>query len=941
MENTSDTQDELDQYGVWVKTPPQDAAEEAENTETPVPEANKEEEVSLDSLADGEVSLDEFLTNSDTSQDSEIDVSAFLGDDSQDAPGDKNFQPDGEISLDAFLDESDLGGESQEQSQENYDAPIDIDLSFDDSMPEVSEDEPDISSDDIDLDSFMAEDSETDQDNASTSLDDSDEFDELFNNIEDTSPQPEQKQELPKADTESVDLSEFGVTGEDMEVTSMDEGKPEKKVQQDYNLNVDDDSLGSGSDAVGGESADEDISINMEVKSDNGKALEPDEKNPYSAPDDDFDIDGLLNSIEDETDSSKTEPTVTIPQSEQSLLPKNDNEETQIIVTDPEDDGVSMSIPDNAVESEELQDYEESVSTEREEIPPAVETSDIFEKDPVDIFSTDETPVSEDVSAESEPLVEQEMPSEDTMEPEPQAEEQPPVETENCSVDDFMGEEGFSDPSVAEGNRSYSPEELEEQKKLEEEKTEEDIDDFATEVDRENADIDKSTENDVNLVNQLEKEMTIVDLDGDGEDDADLIIDASEGGTSNEILEDEDFMPNPFYTPLVEDEGVNTPQVKPEDDEEELILEDSEENSQETVAEIENKSNNSIVADDGIEVENVSDAAGDNMDSTLYTNTQEPQDSLMSQIASELSNLKEEIKELKLEFDELRKNGFSSGSDGVSDSIPAPEAETGFFSDMDDDDTIALSGDELSNILSTAEFTDQNDAGDSNILGSIEEAPEIPDQDYDNAQNGLSMDYSDENLQEPDLNSVDVSSDAMGLPEEISVPKSDDSIGSEPEPLDQQVDNSITEDNFEYLSEDPNSVAEEDEKIETGISDEPVRTVFNDWQNPNEDASSFEEPEIAGEEPAVDDTSFDQTESIVDLSSQEDNSMEEISEPVVATTSSGSISSIPEDMKQEIKSVLSYMDQLLESLPEDKIEEFARSEQFATYKKLFNELGLS
>ncbi|MBP5753022.1 MAG: hypothetical protein J6W60_09230, partial [Treponema sp.] len=105
MENTSDTQDELDQYGVWVKTPPQDAAEEAENTETPVPEANKEEEVSLDSLADGEVSLDEFLTNSDTSQDSEIDVSAFLGDDSQDAPGDKNFQPDGEISLDAFLDE--------------------------------------------------------------------------------------------------------------------------------------------------------------------------------------------------------------------------------------------------------------------------------------------------------------------------------------------------------------------------------------------------------------------------------------------------------------------------------------------------------------------------------------------------------------------------------------------------------------------------------------------------------------------------------------------------------------------------------------------------------------------------------------------------------------------------------------------------------------------
>ena len=35
------------------------------------------------------------------------------------------------------------------------------------------------------------------------------------------------------------------------------------------------------------------------------------------------------------------------------------------------------------------------------------------------------------------------------------------------------------------------------------------------------------------------------------------------------------------------------------------------------------------------------------------------------------------------------------------------------------------------------------------------------------------------------------------------------------------------------------------------------------------------------------------------------------------------------------------MDQLLENLPEDKIMEFAKSEQFTTYKKLFNELGLS
>ncbi|MFP4638751.1 MAG: hypothetical protein ACLFM6_09970, partial [Spirochaetaceae bacterium] len=53
-----------------------------------------------------------------------------------------------------------------------------------------------------------------------------------------------------------------------------------------------------------------------------------------------------------------------------------------------------------------------------------------------------------------------------------------------------------------------------------------------------------------------------------------------------------------------------------------------------------------------------------------------------------------------------------------------------------------------------------------------------------------------------------------------------------------------------------------------------------------------------------------------------------------------SAAELPENLKQEIRSVLSYMDQLLESLPEEKIEEFARSEHFEVYKRLFEELGL-
>ena len=57
-------------------------------------------------------------------------------------------------------------------------------------------------------------------------------------------------------------------------------------------------------------------------------------------------------------------------------------------------------------------------------------------------------------------------------------------------------------------------------------------------------------------------------------------------------------------------------------------------------------------------------------------------------------------------------------------------------------------------------------------------------------------------------------------------------------------------------------------------------------------------------------------------------------------TLEGADAAVPDDLKQDIKSVLAYLDQLLDALPEDKIEEFAQSEHFGVYKKLFEELGL-
>ena len=44
---------------------------------------------------------------------------------------------------------------------------------------------------------------------------------------------------------------------------------------------------------------------------------------------------------------------------------------------------------------------------------------------------------------------------------------------------------------------------------------------------------------------------------------------------------------------------------------------------------------------------------------------------------------------------------------------------------------------------------------------------------------------------------------------------------------------------------------------------------------------------------------------------------------------------LPEEIFADLKKLLSYLDRLLESLPEDKIDGFARSEYFELYRKIF------
>ncbi len=52
------------------------------------------------------------------------------------------------------------------------------------------------------------------------------------------------------------------------------------------------------------------------------------------------------------------------------------------------------------------------------------------------------------------------------------------------------------------------------------------------------------------------------------------------------------------------------------------------------------------------------------------------------------------------------------------------------------------------------------------------------------------------------------------------------------------------------------------------------------------------------------------------------------------------LEALSDNTKEELKKVLKYLDSLLESLPEEKIKEFAHSEYYDLYNKILDKLGI-
>ena len=379
---------------------------------------------------------------------------------------------------------------------------------------------------------------------------------------------------------------------------------------------------------------------------------------------------------------------------------------------------------------------------------------------------------------------------------------------------------------------------------------------------------------------------------------------------------------------------------------------------------------------------------------------------ILTQIASELVSIKNELANMKFEMTQtqqkLEDSNISTPQENtITDSILNDVAEsdkTGFFNDDDGDETIALTGDELNNILITADFTEENMEKDYEIPETLDEI-DGTFLDDDNLEKDSNKDepevFADNDL----LNAVEPEH-INDLTDDISYLDEDVELNVKDEP-DEKIEEIEIED---FLSDDiPEEPALEDHNLDEsdaddgGILDDFDMTITElelpDGQSIplGDEYSGFEaitenieegHDEAADFEPESEETVKQDIQKSDDIS-WEDNSLSTATDETDIISKSEDISEIinenhedavfsPEELEQaaqdiprleldesaaeeqkvqtetlpihlkdEIKSVLTYMDQLLESLPEEKIEEFAKSEYFDTYKRLFDELGIS
>ncbi len=984
----SEKTNDLDNYGVWVKKPPRTVSSEntTDSQEFEFPDFSASDIIDNTPFDSGDTALSatelSALTDDPGTQISQIEEPPV--DSIEDTPFEADFlsqdnaEPQAgslsgteEISLDEFIEGGVFDGDEQNStepitpsssaSQENVpeeipeesseqsftddltisdsvespslsdDSPINIDLSFDDSMASPQEESGFASSpassdgggESIDLSDFGVDfgsdsSSATESSDGSESVDLS-EFGVDFSSDDNGSSSNSPQEEASSDGTQSVDMSEFGVdfssdNGEQSgaqeetpavqetaaEESSADENGMESISLDSFGFDINaEESVPAGTtepkeetpepqeESSSFETESSDDSLTITDDDDLSLSAEPQQELAASSPvtpspssdaeDDGFDVDSIMSSIEDENGS-------VVSLSDESGIQSSQIDEPQIVEND------EPVFEETSVD--------EAVSETSENIP-----ADDF------AISFDSSAGEGDTGADAE----EKTVSEDIFTPPISSQEENPF-------------------TLPEENAFISGEE-----------TNQSAESPASQEEAEPSSFEDFTEKTISFDDSSATE------DAFSFDDAitnEAAADESSSFTENTANIEETQVENSFETPLSQEAPAFETETEPQAEDFAFTQETQDESPKAEENEIEKSTNN-----------------------------------ILSQIVSELASLKSEISGLKNDFEELKNK--TPDEFKIEEAKTSEKTEqTGFFSDEDEDETIALSVDELDNILNTVEIVEggeeQNQTGEENALSSsfdegtspLEESFTEPQENNFSGESDIQgeetpsieteetdFDFSTDNLEEPSLDTIE---DNQELPDEILVPKVDDilvesgsaNIIDEPAETQNTSDAEIETENIQDAEEDgfdsiPQGVSasqESDDNLdsfsfensssseaadETPSVDEPF--IYDDAQK-NISITEEEVQDLLDKENSIDDTLTD--DNLNYLASDE--------EGMKASALQGNANStIPGELQKEIKSVLSYMDQLLENLPEDKIAEFAQSEQFETYKKLFKELGLA
>ena len=938
MSDSTDTTKELDNYGVWVKTPPKDASQTSEesdfqldtdlpdfsdldmNTSASAADASAEpsisEDFNFDSLPEDSVvnetpvSVTEEPDFSDITDSGTSEVDSVKSDLTDDVTGFEEVSFDSneissesseELSIDDFMsDSSESSGGEEEISLDDF-----MDGDFTDPNPGATPAPSPVSSmedGEISLDDFFDDDTTISKEKEDdVANDEALDIDLSFTDEEvPTVEESEIIDETPAEDENSTENTEFSETTEfDDMFSSLGESEA-KTTSEETEISMDEFGISDSAptESNSGSSSEEIDLSDFGIDSDAEEtAVHQDVQAAKKNLVVDYDL-----SISDEDETKEMQISSTVPEKSESAVavPENSSIVSNSILEQimSELSGLKNEINNLKTDFETLKNCKVADHTSgitETEVPEvneeaAIEIPEIIEESPEALAdipeSIEETPV--------------EITENDTTSPDSMEEIQIPVPEKNeDSSNGFFGTDDEDETIALSGdelnNIMITADFAETEETVENNEAVYDTDTETESVTEPSSESEKTEESpfDFPITDNLETESTgtsdSFELPSE-ESEETVSEDFSEIDTSFDNLEspEEDIVIDETISePVLEDISINDSAEEPSTDD--ITLPDESE-----------------LNDASIEIKSDETEPTDENNSAIDTTFTD--DNPFGAINETAMNIPVEESDSGLSIEENSENLAEPDFDSLENQEIETEITIPKVDEISENENPSAPEDDILVESSNDDFMDS--VAESEMVITQSEANEPACENIDVEEN---IDVVEEIPDTVDISS-EIETTELSAEEVSNVEPFNDSIDNFDSMLDSEKDISeqLSDENVDYLKSDENVIESDMENMSSAINESET---LSESMISNIDAT-MEDP-------------FPPIESVID----HDERVEKQEAP------SDTLISI--DLKNDIKSVLLYMDQLLENLPEEKIMEFAKSEQFGTYKRLFNELGLS